>query len=220
MMKILYTIVFLVISSSLMAQNVVDSNGKKQGTWSKKYPNGNVRYTGEFENDKEVGEFKFFDKNGKLVSTRTYSTPGGKAWCKMYNFKEHLHAQGFMMGKKKEGEWIFYAKNGLDTVSIEMYSNGLLDGVKRTYFDNGVLASEISFVKGEIQGKFIEYFDTGAKEQEGNYTDGQLNGELKIWYKTGQLKRKAFYEMGNQKGKWIYYDPDGRVREVVDYNKQ
>lgn len=219
MLRIVLLLTINLLFTSLVAQNLVDSNGKKQGVWSKKYPNGNLRYSGAFKNDKEIGEFKFFDKKGKLVSTRTYELPGGKAWCKMYNFQERLHAQGYMLGKEKEGEWIFYSKNGQDTVSIESYVNGRLEGIQKTYFENGKIASEINFVNGMKQGDFIQYFSDGSKEQEGYYEKGQLHGALKIWYKTGQLKRKAFYEMSIETGKWIYYDPDGRVREVKEFKK-
>ena len=38
--------------------NRTDRDGKKQGHWIKKYPNGHVMYDGYFKNDKPIGEFK------------------------------------------------------------------------------------------------------------------------------------------------------------------
>ena len=51
----------------LDAQNKTDEKGRKQGKWSKAYPNGQVRYSGEFKDDKEVGTFSYYSKDGKLT---------------------------------------------------------------------------------------------------------------------------------------------------------
>ena len=106
MMKktVLVCLLALFVTQDAWSQNEVDAQGKKQGKWSKEYPWGVTRYTGQFKNDLEIGTFRFFDKNGKLVSERTYLSPGGKAEVRMYNISEVLHASGMMIGKKKIGE--------------------------------------------------------------------------------------------------------------------
>ena len=53
----------------LEAQNKTDEKGRKQGKWSKAYPNGQVKYSGEFKDDKEIGTFSYYSKNGKLTQT-------------------------------------------------------------------------------------------------------------------------------------------------------
>lgn len=217
--KILFLITIF-ISTIGFAQNQIDDQGRKQGKWSKRHKNGKVRYEGEFSNDKEIGEFKFYDNNGNLVSIRTYETPGGKALCEMYNFMGFLHAKGDLVNRKKEGEWIFYVNRGQDTVSIEHYNNGLLQDTLITYFSNGQIASRVNYDKGVKKGSYSEFYKNGQIEQKGFYVNGELNGEVVIWYTTGQIKRKGSYNNGDKIGKWITYDPDGRVREVIDYNKK
>lgn len=213
-------LITLLISIAGYAQNQTDDQGFKQGKWSKNHKNGNLRYEGEFSNNKEIGEFKFYDKNGKLVSTRTYKTPGGIALCKMYNLQGFLHAKGEINGRKKEGEWIFYSNRGQDTVSIENYEHGILHGINNTYFSNGKIASKRTYNKGLKTGAYTEYYKNGQLEQEGKYVNGELEGEVKFWYNTGQLKRRGTYLNGDKTGKWITYDPDGRVREVIDFSKK
>ncbi len=220
MLKKISFFIFILISTYGFTQNQTDDQGRKQGKWSKKHKNGTLRYEGQFTNDKEIGEFKFYDKKGKLVSTRSYKAPGGKALCIMYNMYGFLHAKGTMDGRNKEGEWIFYVNKGQDTVTVENYSNGILNGLHTTYFSNGNIATQVLYENGLKIGEYIEYYKNGQIEQKGKYVKGELDGIVQFWYKTGQVKRKGSYINGNKTAKWITYNPDGKVKEVIDYNKQ
>ena len=50
-------------------------HGKKHGASFAKYPNGNLHYIGEYENDKEVGIWKTYDEKGNLATEKDYSKP-------------------------------------------------------------------------------------------------------------------------------------------------
>jgi antitoxin component YwqK of YwqJK toxin-antitoxin module len=89
-------------TSLIVAQNLTDENGLKQGLWSKDYPWGSPRYEGAFEDSKEIGLFKFYDQNGKIVSQRNYETPGGIATAVMYLPKGGVEALGKLNGNKKK----------------------------------------------------------------------------------------------------------------------
>ncbi len=47
-------------------------HGKKHGHSIVKYPNGKLRYTGEYANDKQIGIWKTYDTNGKLGEEKDY----------------------------------------------------------------------------------------------------------------------------------------------------
>lgn len=220
MLKKITFFIFILISAYGFSQNLTDDQGHKQGKWSKKHKNGKLRYEGQFSDNKEIGEFKFYDKYGKLVSTRTYKTPGGKADCEMYNMYGYLHAKGSMNGRNKEGEWIFYVNKGLDTVTVEHYNNGVLHGEHTTFFSNGHIASQVNYDNGVKIGSFTEYYKNGQIEQKGTYAKGEIDGTIEFWYNNGQLKRKGAYLKGIKIGKWITYLPDGKVKEVIDHNKK
>lgn len=220
MIKNTLSLLLFLISMVSFAQNLTDGKGLKQGKWSKKHSNGELRYEGEFKDDKEVGTFKFYDKKGRLISIRSYQVPGETAQCEMYNFYGDLHAKGTLKNRKKEGEWIFYSNRGQDTVSVENYNNGVLHGVKTTYFSNGQLASKIEYNQGKKTGEYVEYYRNGQVEQSGKYVDGELDGEVKFWHSTGVLKRQGSYKMGDKIGKWISYDINGRATKVIDYSKK
>lgn len=48
------------------------SEGKKHGISMVYHPNGNVSYQGEYDYDKRVGEWKFFNSAGTLVKTEKF----------------------------------------------------------------------------------------------------------------------------------------------------
>ena len=62
-MRTFFTILFITLFSFIInAQDVnkIDAKGKKQGVWKKYHPNGMLRYTGSFKDDKPVGVFKYY----------------------------------------------------------------------------------------------------------------------------------------------------------------
>jgi antitoxin component YwqK of YwqJK toxin-antitoxin module len=48
------------------------SGGKKDGYSLVKYPNGNIHYTGEYQNDEMVGVWSTFDAKGNLLTKKEY----------------------------------------------------------------------------------------------------------------------------------------------------
>lgn len=50
--------------------------GKLEGITTTFRANGSMYYTGQHHNDKEVGEWRFFDDQGELARTVTYDTTG------------------------------------------------------------------------------------------------------------------------------------------------
>jgi antitoxin component YwqK of YwqJK toxin-antitoxin module len=48
------------------------TNGRKQGFSIVKHPNGAIYYTGEYDTDKKVGQWKFYDEKGKKVNEVNY----------------------------------------------------------------------------------------------------------------------------------------------------
>ena len=49
--------------------------GKKHGFIFVRYPNGQMRYTGQFNNDIEAGLWRFYKEDGSLDFEKTYETP-------------------------------------------------------------------------------------------------------------------------------------------------
>jgi antitoxin component YwqK of YwqJK toxin-antitoxin module len=49
-------------------------NGKRTGHSIVKYPNGSLRYVGEYENDQMIGVWKFYDEKGNLTQEKDYGS--------------------------------------------------------------------------------------------------------------------------------------------------
>ncbi len=209
----------MLVFTGLNAQNLVDENGLKQGKWAKKYDWGTIRYTGEFQDDKEIGTFRFFDQNGKILSIREYKSPGGIAVCTMYDHEENLHASGELLGMKKLGTWLYYSNDGKDTIGVETFVDGLLHGAQYTYFENGNITEIMHFNKGNKEGEWIEYYSDGQINVKGQFINNQLNGKVTYYYSTGERRKIGNYTQGIRKGIWLTYDISGKVIKKVDYDK-
>ena len=51
-------------------------HGKKTGVWLVNFPNGQLRYTGEYRNDLQFGVWVFYSITGKKVLEITYNDKG------------------------------------------------------------------------------------------------------------------------------------------------
>lgn len=78
--------------------------------------------------------------------------------------------------------------------------DGLLDGKRSVYYQNGNLSYYTTYSAGVKTGESKEYFINGALHQEGNFKNGKDDGLWKEWYSTGILKRQTEFKEGNVVG--------------------
>ena len=120
----------------LFSQNIVDSNGKKQGFWNKYHLNGKLKYSGEFKNNFPVGIFKYYDNNENLKADLIYFNNGKSASAKLYYSNGKLSAVGLYSSEKKDSLWKYYNEEE-KLVAEEYYSSGKLNGKSISYYLNG-----------------------------------------------------------------------------------
>lgn len=134
----------------------------------------------------------------------------------------------------ENGPFVNYRGN---TVEIEgTYKDGKLDGLYKSYYENGNLKREENYKDGELDGIAKWYHENGNIGEEKNYKNGKLDGGWKIYYENGNLKRegivnngkdigivKRYYKNGkiysedNLETEIInYYDEDGNLKAVID----
>ena len=75
------TLLLLLFPLLALSQDInnVDINGYKQGKWLKKHNNGNIKYKGQFTDDKPFGLFYYFYENGKLKAEKKFFHNGQAA---------------------------------------------------------------------------------------------------------------------------------------------
>jgi Uncharacterized protein conserved in bacteria len=148
--------------------------------------------------------------------------------------------RAFYKNDTLEGRYQRFHQNGV----LEMecwYKHGLRDSICRSYTVKGNLASEDHYAGGKLNGESKKWYDNGQVFQEGQFVDDMMDGSWFIFYPSGALAGKAEYKMGTGKqigyeesgykclevpyvdnlkhGKEIYYNPDGTITKIVEYEK-
>ena len=218
---ILATVLFAVCSAFAQDFNQTDSKGRRQGAWRDFYPNGQLRYEGQFKNDKCKGTFKYYDEQGNLKATNEFDKSGEKALNKTYAANGRIIATGYYVNQKKEGEWKYYDAQSGQLRLVEDNKNGKVHGWSKLYNpNNGVLAEEMQYEEGVPEGKCRKYSNTGTLIMECQYHDGLLEGVSKTYYQSTALKEEGQYAKGEKTGLWKTYNEDGDVIAEEAFGEQ
>ena len=70
---------------------------------------------------------------------------------------------------------------------------------------------------GKRDQTWTAWWSNGNKRIEGNYKEGLKNGAFAFWYKNGQKEKEGFCDGDELIGNWTYYNEDGTVREIKNY---
>ena len=211
---VLLLVILLFAVAPLMSQdfNKTDAKGRRQGTWRSFYPNGQLRYEGQFKNDKCKGTFKYYDEQGNLKATNEFDKSGEKALNKTYAPNGRMIATGYYQNQKKEGEWKYFDEASGQLRLVEDNKEGKVHGWSKLYNpNNGVLAEETQYVEGQPEGQCRKYSDTGTLLMECLYHKGRLEGPTKTYYPSTALKEEGQYANGEKVGLWKTYNEDGDV---------
>jgi antitoxin component YwqK of YwqJK toxin-antitoxin module len=201
------------------AYNKTDEQGRKQGLWEKKYPDGNLRYKGHFRDDKPSGIFKnYYDLGDSLQAVRVYSNDGESDYARLFYHSGALKAEGKYINEKKDSIWKFY-----DTlqrmIRKDQFKNGKEEGKSVIFYANDGNVLEIkNWNSGMEEGPFQQYFDEGGLKEEGTYVHGKLEDTLTVYAPDGRISIKGTYHNDLHEGKWIYYS-NGAPTDTLIYRR-
>ena len=114
------------------------------------------------------------------------------------------------------------------------YKDGKLDGVFRTWFENGQISSEDSYKDGSVTLSKL-WYENGHQLAETSWKADKANGIVKFWYENGQLKseesyiddenqglKKVWYKNGQQQFEGVLKDgqPNGKIHEWHENGQQ
>jgi antitoxin component YwqK of YwqJK toxin-antitoxin module len=212
MKQLLYVllIIFLGNTNSYAQEktNQFNKNGARNGNWVKYYDNGNIRYQGQFNNGKEIGVFKFYSMVSDTYPTiiKTFNNNNNIAKVSFFTVEGVLESEGEMEGENRIGKWIFYNTDGKTIVSEENYTQGLLNGVSKTYYKSGKVTEILNYENGKLHGNIKRYSDEGVLLDDLNYKNGKLDGLAKYYNTNGELILTGTYENGEKLDDWQYFD--------------
>jgi antitoxin component YwqK of YwqJK toxin-antitoxin module len=205
----------LVMVSPLLGQtNETDKEGRKQGYWEKKHPDGKIHYKGQFKDGIPFGKFKYYDKEGTISSILEYQS-SDTVMGTHYHSNSKKAAYGYYVNQKKEGVWRFYDRKGVIS-SEEIYTAGEKNGKYVVFNLNGTISRETYFVNGIENGYRKTFNSEGKILSEGDIKDGQMDG-MQIIYKNGEVNVKGVYKHAVKDGDWLYYDENGQQYKIEQY---
>ena len=93
------------------------------------------------------------------------------------------------------------------------------DGIQKSYYVNGNVESEISYVENVLVGTSYWYYENGNLKEEKNYTNGKLNGWVKKYFENGLLNEEYYVKNGVIDGLYKTYYDNGGLKSVLSYEQ-
>lgn len=113
----------------------------------------------------------------------------------------------------------YYYDNGRVLVEAETNNRRVLNGNAVTYFENGAVASIVSYVDGVKDGYFIVYDMSGRKIIEGFYKNNLKDSLERRYYPNGNIEWESEFKQGLNDGPEKYYDENGVLKSVTIYEQ-
>lgn len=212
-------IFFFFFVSSLAAQEALnqhDSNGERHGFWREYYDNSKtqIKFEGEFVHGKESGLFKFYQEGLKQpAAIMEFDPASDTVQAKFLTQKGKTISEGKMLDQQRTGLWTYYHKDSDKVMMTETYRNGILNGIKTTFYPNGRVAEEANYVDGQLHGSRKLFSEKGVVLEDLNYDKGELHGPAKFYNGKGELMSEGKYKRDKHHGTWRYYENGQLVKE-------
>ncbi len=91
------------------------------------------------------------------------------------------------------------------------------NGIIKSYFPNGKVHTEESYVDDVKDGAFYTYYENGNLAEEKNYSSGVLNGWIRTFYESGLLREEVYVENGIRNGVDKLYYGNGALAQVRSF---
>lgn len=192
-------------------------NGFYTGHWQTFYSDGTLKSDFEYgEEGKINGEYKYYDRDGKIHYTYEYR----KGEIIAYTFFDKS-GNVIEENRKKGGEFTYngYTPYGKKT------SEGLYDikggkiGNWKFYSKYGNLTGEGNYEDNKIIGLYKGYYENGSPFSITNYINDTLSGYYVEYHKNGQIKSQGWYKEDKAHGEWRTYFLNGTLSEINFFHK-
>ncbi len=218
--------------------DVTYAYGLAEGEWVWYYPNGKIRSTGSYHDDKRHGEWVWYYPNGKIESKSFYEFGDLNGAQQSFFDNGQVKRSSFYVNGERHGKSLTYNETGKLTREAN-YVNGVLHGEYDFYSEDGALQMRRIYYHGQIErvgspnadGKtftftkvepgeqsFVTYFSNGKVAREFTLKNGLLHGTLKTYYSNGQLAYASTFNLGQEEGEWKEYFSDGKLKEESFYH--
>lgn len=88
---------------------------------------------------------------------------------------------------------------------------------KKTFFDNGQLHIQGSYLNGKKHGEWLSCYVNGNVWTINTYDQGEYNGPYKMHNDDGSIRIQGAYKQGKESGRWTFFDEHGDIVKELDY---
>ena len=194
---------------------IIGQNPIPNGKYIEYYKNGQVKVQGNNKEGKRDGEFKAFLRNGKSAGSVFYKDGKIIKSTLVNSMKDNA---SFSLVTDKSYDLNLYEiiteefKNKLLKEYLIFKKDGLFNGEKREYYEEGEIKAITPFKNSLAEGTYISYYPNGNMEEKYTYVNGEENGEGFSYYENGKLEEKYFMKNGKLDGEAINYFEDGKIK--------
>lgn len=212
----IYTLPWIFAQNSI---NQYDSEGNRHGMWREYYDPQEqmLKYEGEFIHGEEIGVFKFYQEGLKQpAAIMKFDQQSDTVTAQYLSQNGKTISEGDLTDKQRIGPWTYYHKNSDKVMMTENYKDGKLHGLKKVYYENGILAEEANYTNGELHGNRKLYSVKGVTLEDLTYQHGELHGLAKFFNGKGELMSEGSYKHDKHHGTWRYYE-NGKLKQEKEY---
>ena len=186
---------------SLLAQNMMDSQGRRQGKWVKVDKNNRKVYEGTFKDGLETGVFTYYYGDGSVRMKNTFIKDG--VYCKheAYDKNGNIMVLGYYNQKNRDSVWTIYNEKG-NVLKIETYKMGAKNGKSVLFSATGDTVEIQYWNDDKKHGYWYRKIPNGYLE--GNYENNLLNGKF-AEYVNGKVVTEGMYSKGLRADQWKYW---------------
>ncbi|WP_338946618.1 phosphatidylinositol-4-phosphate 5-kinase [Fusobacterium canifelinum] len=219
---------------------IIGQNPIPNGKYIEYYKNGQVKVQGNNKEGKRDGEFKAFLRNGKsagsvfykdgkiIKSTLVNSMKDNASFSLVTDKSYDLNLYEIITEEFKNKllkEYLIFKKDGLfngekreyyeegEIKAITPFKNSLAEGTYISYYPNGNMEEKYTYVNGKENGEGFSYYENGKLEEKYFMKNGELDGEAFAYYPSGKLEVKDFFKNGKKEGESIFYHENGNIKQ-------
>ncbi|MCL2131989.1 MAG: hypothetical protein FWH36_06015, partial [Lentimicrobiaceae bacterium] len=197
--------------------SIYDENGicesKAEYINDKLYGNGvriieNERIETKYFNGQRYDTSKYYSEENKLVSAIAYMEDQRHGWASYYGENGELAFQ-----------LLYYKGVAIEYISPKDNQRIKIENDQKitTYYANGKISAEISFLNGLYHGEFARYYANGKLYRKCYYEAGTYNGVFSEYYPNGNLKKEINYRHDDYDGTTKKYYSNGKLKEELFY---
>ena len=181
------------------------------------------------------GPWKYYDKGGVLVESRTYYKDKLHGQVKLFYSNEKPKQEGYFKMDVQDSIYRLWNESGKLTTE-GYYKNGELNGIWKSYYDDGRAQKTEEFIDSSVRvidfwlpdpahtqtvingtGEITTYFTTGTVKEWYNYKNGVYDGAFLENSIYGYPLLEGSYSDGKKSSEWKYYYYTGDIEKISNY---